>query len=206
MRLADLGRPGRLRGGAASSGVTYIELMIAVAVMAILATLILPTGMRMRRRAQEAELKRALERIRDAIDEYHRDWELGYIESDSEHGWPESLEELTEEITFHGPPPGQQQQDQSAGLGGLGQPIGGGPLPGAQGQGSTEPWPKIYLRAIPQDPFNRWDDEEWDTGGWKARSYDDDFDATSWGGDGVYDVYSSSDKLAIDGLSRYSEW
>jgi general secretion pathway protein G len=200
------GRPGLLRGRGCA-GITYIELLVTVSVMAILATLALPTGLRIRRRAQETELELALHRIRRAIDEYHKDWELGYIESDSEHGWPETLEQLTEEIEFHGPAPGQDPSGAGAGN------VPASPFTNQSNRrpsplapaAEVEPRPKVYLRAIPQDPFNKYDDE-WDTGGWRARSYDDEPDSSSWGGDGVYDVYSAAEWLSLDGLSRYGEW
>ena len=210
MILGRLGRPGPIRGGGPARGVTYLELMVALGVMAILATVILPTGMKLGRRAKEQELKRALVKIRAAIDEYHQDWELGYIESDHDHGWPSSLEELTEEKEFYGPAPGQGAAAPAGGSGGAAGgfsqpnqlPGAGGGLPTAQ---SVEPRPKVYLRRIPKDPFNE-DDDEWDVSGWRARSYDDDLDSSSWDGSGVYDVYSSADWLAIDGRSRYEEW
>jgi general secretion pathway protein G len=195
-------RPGLLRGSA-SFGITYVELMIALGVMAVLATLALPTGMRVHRRAQEAELKRALHAIRSAIDEYHQDWELGYIESDSDHGWPETLETLTEEVEYWGPLPGQDAGSTGS-TGGTADPFANRNRSLTDSQGS-EPFPKVYLRRIPKDPFNSYDDE-WDGSGWRALSYDDEPDSSSWGGDGVYDVYSGSDWPALDGLSRYPEW
>ena len=65
--------------------------------------------------------------------------------------------------------------------------------------GDLYPFPKKYLRKIPQDPFDRYDD------GWGLRSYSDDPDASVWGGEDVYDVYSQSDKIALDG-SYYRDW
>jgi general secretion pathway protein G len=38
------------------------------------------------------------------------------------------------------------------------------------------------------------------------RSYQDDWDSSSWGGENVYDVYSVSPILALDGNTRYNEW
>ena len=64
---------------------------------------------------------------------------------------------------------------------------------------------KIYLRRIPKDPFNAYDDE-WDVSGWRARCYDDEPDSSSWCGEGVYDVYSSSDLESLDRRSTYEEW
>lgn len=203
-------RPGPLRGLRPPAGVTYVELMLAVLVMGLLASVAVPTGMKLNRRAKEAQLERALAKIRAAIDEYHQDWELGYIESDHEHGWPATLQELTEEIEYHGPVPGQQSGAQGQ-AGQPGRPLGGRPLAGGPPGGGlpaaqdAEPRPKVYLRRIPQDPFND-DGDEWDVSGWRARSYEDDPDSRSWDGSGVYDVYSSADWLALDGRSRYEEW
>ena len=56
-----------------------------------------------------------------------------------------------------------------------------------------------FLRRIPVDPFTGEDD-------WGKRSYQDDWDATSWGGENLYDVYSTSTLLALDGKTRYNEW
>jgi general secretion pathway protein G len=40
---------------------------------------------------------------------------------------------------------------------------------------------------------------------WGLRSYQDEPDATSWGGEDVYDVYSLSTGTALDG-TRYATW
>jgi general secretion pathway protein G len=42
-------------------------------------------------------------------------------------------------------------------------------------------------------------------GGWGLRSYADDPDSTIWGGQDVYDVYSLSDRQALDG-TYYRDW
>jgi general secretion pathway protein G len=54
-----------------------------------------------------------------------------------------------------------------------------------------------FLRRIPDDPMT---DEDW-----VLRSYQDDPDATTWGGENVYDVRTSSDGIALDG-SKYADW
>jgi general secretion pathway protein G len=56
-----------------------------------------------------------------------------------------------------------------------------------------------FLRKIPEDPFTGEAD-------WGMRSYQDDWDSSSWGGENVYDVYSVSPILALDGNTRYNEW
>jgi len=55
-----------------------------------------------------------------------------------------------------------------------------------------------FLAKIPIDPFTGEVD-------WGMRSYQDDFDSTSWGGENVYDVYSQSPMRALDN-TYYSEW
>jgi general secretion pathway protein G len=54
-----------------------------------------------------------------------------------------------------------------------------------------------FLRRIPVDPMTHDD--------WELRSYQDDADATSWGGENVYDVHTSSDGVALDG-TNYADW
>lgn len=55
-----------------------------------------------------------------------------------------------------------------------------------------------FLRRIPMDPMTK--EVEWG-----LKSYQDDVDSTSWGGENVYDVYSLSDGTAIDG-TKYKDW
>ncbi len=57
---------------------------------------------------------------------------------------------------------------------------------------------KKFLRRIPKDPMT-------DDGEWGLRAYADNSDSKIWGGKDVYDIYSQSDKQAIDG-SNYNEW
>jgi general secretion pathway protein G len=54
------------------------------------------------------------------------------------------------------------------------------------------------LRRVPVDPMTG--EREWG-----LRSYQDDFDATSWGGENVYDVYSLSGAVGLNGVP-YREW
>jgi len=55
-----------------------------------------------------------------------------------------------------------------------------------------------FLRGIPIDPMTG--KAEWD-----LRSYQDEMDATSWGGQNVYDVRSLSQGTALDG-TKYKDW
>lgn len=57
---------------------------------------------------------------------------------------------------------------------------------------------KKFLRRVPKDPMIK-------EGEWGLRSYADDPDSTIWGGQDVYDIYSLSDKQALDG-TYYRDW
>jgi general secretion pathway protein G len=55
-----------------------------------------------------------------------------------------------------------------------------------------------FLRKIPIDPITHSTD-------WGLRSYQDKPDATTWGGQNVYDVYTKSTGTALDG-TKYRDW
>lgn len=61
-----------------------------------------------------------------------------------------------------------------------------------------------YLRRIPRDPMIPLESPE-KQDNWGLRSYRDEPDSTQWGGGNVFDVYSKSDALALDG-SKYNTW
>jgi general secretion pathway protein G len=55
-----------------------------------------------------------------------------------------------------------------------------------------------FLRRIPLDPMTNSNE-------WGMRSYQDDADSTSWGGQNVFDVYTKSDGTGLDG-TKYRTW
>ena len=57
---------------------------------------------------------------------------------------------------------------------------------------------KKFLRRLPVDPMTG-------KAEWGLRSYQDEWDARSWGGDNVFDVYSLSQGVGLDGRP-YAEW
>jgi general secretion pathway protein G len=159
-----------ISGIKSEKGLTLIELVIALAILAVLASAVMPLTEVTVKRTKEIELQRALRDIRSAIDAYKADYDRAKAEKKiitgvDETGYPEELEILVEGKEW----------------------------------GDLYPHPRKYLRRIPKDPFDRYDE------GWGLRSYKDDPDSTVWGGDDVFDVYSQSDGIALDG-TEYRNW
>jgi general secretion pathway protein G len=55
-----------------------------------------------------------------------------------------------------------------------------------------------FLRRIPIDPMTK-------SAEWGMRSYQDDAEATTWGGQNVFDVFTKSTGTALDG-TKYKDW
>ncbi len=70
--------------------------------------------------------------------------------------------------------------------------VTGVPLAGAPGKTVK------LLRRIPRNPVDP-------GGGWLPRSHDDPSEASSWGGQDVFDVRAKSTGTALDG-TRYADW
>lgn len=144
-------------------GFTLAELVMVVALVAVLSSMALPVAKFTVKRRKEAELRLALRQVRTAIDEYKRLSDQGQIPvTIGGEGYPEELEVLVEGVEIVG------QETKMK-----------------------------FLRRIPIDPMTR---EDWD-----LRSYQDDDDSTSWGGQNVYDIRTTSEGIAIDG-TKYAEW
>jgi len=146
-----------------TKGFTLAELVMVVALVAVLSSMALPVAKFTVKRRKEVELRLALRQVRTAIDEYKRLSDQGMIPVKiGGEGYPEELDELVEGVEIVG----QETK-------------------------------RRFLRRIPLDPMTHDD--------WELRSYQDDMDATSWGGENVYDIRTSSEGIAIDG-TKYAEW
>jgi general secretion pathway protein G len=141
---------------------TLVELVVAIAIMAILATGVLPISRTVVKREREKELRAALWQMRDAIDRYKDAADRGafQIKLGSE-GYPPDLDTLVK---------------------------------GVDVSGKTI----RFLRHVPMDPMTHSTE-------WGMRSMQDDPTSDSWGGQGVFDVYSKSTGTALDG-TKYSDW
>ncbi len=155
-------------------GVTLVELIIAVTLLALLASAILPFGRMTAKRTKELELRRNLRVIRLAIDDYKKAYDKAVeqkkiIVTLQASGYPKTLELLVEGDDFGG-------------------------LYGTK---------RKFLRRIPPDPMNP--PKPGQPPQWGMRSYNDQPDSSSWGKEDLFDVYSLSDEVAIDG-SSYKDW
>lgn len=175
--MLNRSRPsGRLFG---TSGYTLLEILIVVSIIFILAAMAQPMAHGISQRAKEVELKYKLRSMRRAIDQFKRDWDR---EGDKRFGELCQLSQLScSEISGdYGYPRTLEDMMEVRYMIGADEKV------------------KRYLRQIPVDPMT-------ETAEWGLRCYTDDPEEDSWCGDDVFDVYSLSHELAMDG-SYYGEW
>jgi len=83
----------------ADSGLTLVELIITVAIVAILASAALPVARFQARRERERELRRDLWEMRDAIDRYKDAADRGGIQTKADSlGYPPDLQTLVDGV------------------------------------------------------------------------------------------------------------
>jgi general secretion pathway protein G len=88
------------------SGVTLIELIVAMAILSILMAGILPLSVMSYKRSKEIELRQDLRLIRNAIDEYKKLFDAGRISGPADtSGYPENLEVLVKGVESNDPTP-----------------------------------------------------------------------------------------------------
>jgi general secretion pathway protein G len=80
-------------------GFTLIELVITVAIVAILASVAMPLNELVVQRAKEQDLRRALREVREALDAHKQASDEGRIQKRAgESGYPKKLEDLVEGV------------------------------------------------------------------------------------------------------------
>lgn len=92
------------RGLGSQRGITLVELLVCIAILGVMAGAIMPVARLSIKRQKELELRRALRKIRHAIDEYKKFSDAGLILRigvDSE-GYPTELEVLVEGVELVG--------------------------------------------------------------------------------------------------------
>lgn len=119
---------GKHRGNA---GLTLIEVIIAISILAILASAVIPLATTTVKRTREIELRRSLREMRTAIDQYKSDYDRAVKEKKiiptlADSGYPKDLEKL---VT-------------------------------GESWGDLYTYKRKYLRRIPRDPFDV-NDEGW---------------------------------------------
>jgi general secretion pathway protein G len=157
-------------------GITLIELLVVIVIVAILASAAMPLSRMTVKRAKEIELRGSLRILRTAIDEFKRDCDTKKLSTIE--GYCKT-----------------EQNNYPESLEQLLEPL--------KLSGATDKTKK-YLRRIPRDPLSGLESSG-NSNNWGLRSYSDAPDSTQWGGGNVYDVYSKSDKDALDG-SKYNTW
>jgi len=84
------------------TGLTLVELLVVLVILSILASLALPYAEVTLQRNKELELRRALRKVRTAIDNFHQDWKDGYIskfsDSASKDGYPTDIQVLIQGV------------------------------------------------------------------------------------------------------------
>jgi general secretion pathway protein G len=215
------------------SGFSLIELIITVSVLAILTLGVIPLVQVSVKRQKEYQLRAALREMREAIDQFHREALAGAQMQVNQQGQglttaqqeqaprnpqtqasnifadPRVRVAITDQTIFTADNPDRYPPDLETLVKGVDVlPITAGSL-GRRGNlnysateaasgDSAVPKTKIYLRQIPVDPMTGQKD-------WVFRSCYDSVDATSWGGENIFDVHSKSQGTALNG-EKYSDW
>jgi general secretion pathway protein G len=189
----------RCAKGNSQAGLTLIELIVACGILLVLSSAALPMVRTTVKRQREAELRRDLREMRDAIDRYKDDADKNLIRTEvGSQNYPPDLDTLVKGVTISAA--GGAQVGVSAGaVAGTSSTAQVGALPSTTSQSGTQLPSKVrYLRRIPVDPMTG-------KAEWGLRAIQDDADSHSWGGHNVFDVYSMSPDMAIDG-TNYEDW
>lgn len=157
-------------------GITLIELLVVIAIVGILASAAMPYSRITVQRTKELELRQNLRILRTAIDAFKQDCENKKL----------SMVEGYCHVEQFNYPESLEQLTQPLKLGG------------------AVDMTKKYLRRIPRDPMTAVDSRD-KSNNWGLRSYSDEPDSRDWGGGDVFDVYSRSEKIALDG-TQYNTW
>ena len=215
-----------------SPGFSLIELVITVAVLAILTLGVIPLVQVTVKRQKEQELHDDLRQMREAIDQFHREALAGaQLQANQQQGQPTTPPAgqpnpnqppnifadprvkvaITDPTIFTADNPDRYPPDLDTLVKGVSvlpiataaQPVGGRGLNGTPGILEQDNNSTIPKNKI----YLRRIPIDPMTGkaDWVFRSCYDSTDSTSWGGENVFDVRSKSDGKALNG-EKYSDW
>jgi general secretion pathway protein G len=162
------------------NGYSYIELMVVCGILVVLSTAVVPVARWDQKRRKEVKLRATLDNVRHALDAYNKYVREGLI--------PSTMLELDQCGL-----PANPETCWPLSLDQLVEGIEVGDPTSPDGVEIV-----TFLSRVPDDPVMGIPE-------WGLRSYQDDWDASSWGGENVYDIYSLSPLRALDG-SYYAEW
>jgi general secretion pathway protein G len=160
-----------------SRGFSYIEMLVVCSLLAVLASAVIPLVRWEDKRRREVRLRGTLAMMRSALDQYNKFVQEGLIQ----------IEDV-EQCAL----PAHLETCWPLDLETL--------VEGVEVGDPSSPDLRIveFLARVPVDPITENTD-------WGLRSYQDDWDASSWGGENIYDVYSLASGQALDG-SYYRDW
>ena len=165
-------------------GVTLLELLITMVIILILASVALPLSKISGKRSKELELRQTLRTMRIAIDDFKRDWAR---DGDIPQG-PLCVKNKLTCKEFSG----------TTGYPKTLETLLAVELSGEEAIVQENSTIRRYLRRIPYDPMTQSQE-------WGLRCYQDEADEDNWCGEDVYDVFTTSSGVAIDG-TKYRNW
>src|SRR3989454_5485477 len=196
-----------------AAGFTLIELLVTVTVLAIPTLGVLPLTQVAIKRQHEQRLRETLREIRAAIDEFHRDTAGMQCVGSGAPINPQAIpvsdprsKVIIADCTIFGVDnPDRYPPDLETLVNGV-EVVPRATLivanglsgPNATDITSLATKKKVYLRGMPIDPFTGKPD-------WVLRSCYDAVDATSWGGENVFDIHSAAKGKALND-EKYNDW
>ena len=213
------------------SGFSLVELVVTVAVLAILTLGVIPLVQVSVKRQKELQLRDALRQMREAIDQFHREALVGaQMQIGQQPGQAQTPQQqqqaqsqqaqavlgdprvrvfISDQTIFTTDNPDRYPPDLDTLKNGVSVlPISAGGLGRRGNQNFTATQAATEDSTIPKTKIYLRSipiDPMTGKADWVFRSCYDSADSTSWGGENIFDVHSKSDGKALNG-EKYSDW